>query len=168
MLDSYLAGFLDGEGCICITFSDTAHRHQKCVVMITQSNREILARIQSQEGGSLHQMKGKSREGRPPCWSWTLGERKVPAFLRRMLPYLIVKREEAKLALGFLDFKNTYILGHGGMDNHRPSEAEQHRRIEMRQVFKNGMHQLKSRYGYASHRRLIGQHKPKRETVSAA
>jgi len=106
--DKYLAGFLDGEGCISI------HRHKKirdkykqCDLRVEIVNcyllviREIAKRLKTK-------FIRKTRQN--PNWKIlyriSIPGNKAMQILKRLLPYLIVKRKQAKLAIDFQKMKN--------------------------------------------------------------
>lgn len=112
----YLAGFFDGEGCIGVyTKLRKPHgsRLSYLSLSIANTNPEVLQRIQSECGGSVN-LNGLTQErlkvnGRPrrTLFRWSASSVLASHILRHMLPFLIVKREEALLALDFADIVHT-------------------------------------------------------------
>jgi len=43
----------------------------------------------------------ESREGSKPCYLWSSGGQNAMAALEEMLPYLVVKRRQAEIAIAF-------------------------------------------------------------------
>ena len=97
---AYAAGFMDGEGCIYIggVHGRKPHRVMYAVrVGIGQDDIRPLLYIEGLWGGSINP--GPVRSNGKCSSRWTVTAAKAAVFLVDILPYLIVKREQAKLAL---------------------------------------------------------------------
>lgn len=111
-LDAYLAGFFDGEGHISI--GRDPRREYSCYVDIgaAQISREPLELFVKVYGGIIY---GKSFTGRgrsKPCLAWKCSKAKdVMWALYRMLPWLIVKREKARVAMIVLQNRPHFLSG---------------------------------------------------------
>ena len=103
MEKSYLAGLFDGEGCVLIGYRKTGNpRFLSMYISITnQDPRPLKACFQEYGGGIL------TRSIRPdwPCYRWQTGSRKALRFLKDVLPWLIIKKEEAEVAIQFQEKK---------------------------------------------------------------
>jgi hypothetical protein len=107
----WVAGFFDGEGCVYI------HRHRKkgkilkgrnvpskingyvAVATVTNTQKHVLGLLQQEFGGAVNKG-GKS--GRPNCkpvWAWSIRSQQAAAFLRRILPYLLLKHRQAEIGI---------------------------------------------------------------------
>ena len=95
---AYIAGFLDGDGCIMLIPWKRKQYLYYCL-RVTASNvfSEPLYLIQRIFGGKVKLY--KSREGCNDAYEWRIASRKAETFLTVVLPYLIIKKEEATLAL---------------------------------------------------------------------
>jgi len=107
-----LAAFIDGEGTIVISRAKPTGRmkspqHTLCV-NIGNSSPILIQWLFSNFGGSVHLRKEKPDVAahRRPLWYWCLREAQAEAVLRRCLPYLMIKLEQAKIGLAFRDLKN--------------------------------------------------------------
>lgn len=101
----YIAGFFDGEGCISMNFSverptkirpkgRTRHALQ---TSITNTSKDILVLIHSMYGGKVY----RHSSG---CWVWKICHRDLQKnFLNDVMPYLMLKNLQAKIALRYLD-----------------------------------------------------------------
>lgn len=99
---AYLAGFFDGEGSISISRHGRGDRSLSLHLQVPQIVRAPLERFQARFGGTIHLTgRGQSPLSRRPIWSWHAGPRAGAAALGAMLPYLIVKRQQADIALEF-------------------------------------------------------------------
>lgn len=107
---AYAAGLFDGEGCVMIARarSGTAPRgsttkriYHRLDLSVGQVDRRPLLWLQTRYGGRIDPVPKKRGIGEQLCWQWRLGPRAAEMFLRQVLPYLIVKREQAEVALTF-------------------------------------------------------------------
>jgi hypothetical protein len=89
---AYAAGFFDGEGCVLI---DLPRRTKGYALRVTlaQGSKTVLLRLQAAWGGSL-----SGKEGR---WRLSLVGTTAGAFLSDIFPFLVVKREQAAIAIEF-------------------------------------------------------------------
>jgi len=104
---AYLAGFIDGDGCITINVGGTkgsvtpSHR---LLLLITQANKEYLEKWCARVGlGRVYAIhSGESPiQGTKQCYNWQMSGRQAEAVLRKVLPYLDIKREQAEIAIKF-------------------------------------------------------------------
>jgi hypothetical protein len=98
VLDAWAAGFFDGEGHIQVN----AHVNKtgELRLIVGQVVKEPLDLLQKLYGGNIHYQVTKSDRW-ANIWRWQLQSRKAVEALRRMLPYMTVKNEQAKLAIQF-------------------------------------------------------------------
>ena len=98
---SYFAGFFDGEGCIttCRNHPDRKRWSYSLRVTTTNTNKEVIDLFQARWPGSVSIKPEKP--GFKKTYTWMLSGFKGKEFLKEMLPYLIVKKREALLALDF-------------------------------------------------------------------
>lgn len=88
----YLAGFVDGEGCIKIYTKPSGYKVVRCT--IGQKHREVLDQIQTflMTNNAITLSRG--------CYYLQLNSRiDVEHFLLGILPYLIVKKQDALAVL---------------------------------------------------------------------
>lgn len=98
----YVAGLFDGEGCIIIARQEFPnHVRYQLHVHIAMSDPRALIAVQKECGGSFHWGTQRKNPAHRPLHSWHVTSRAALDFLRRVEPYLIVKRDEAKLAIEF-------------------------------------------------------------------
>lgn len=118
----YLAGLIDGEGHISITRSDKpAYRTQRgkeklypcpvrfgLVIGISNTDIRLMKRLKEMFGGSYSG--GKPLKGHPnwkPKYQWTVnGNENKELILLAVLPYLVLKREQAINALEFIRLRD--------------------------------------------------------------
>jgi|SRR5579859_111852 len=97
-LDAYFAGFFDGEG--HITVSRDVRRPWSCYVEIgaTQNVLTPLHMLQKCYGGKVH-LKHRGKLDVSKCSVWRCSGKDAMYALYRMLPWLVVKQEKARVAL---------------------------------------------------------------------
>ena len=118
----YLAGLIDGEGHISITRSDKPeYRTQRgkmklhpcpvrygLVVAVTNTDIRLMKWLKEMFGGSYNG--GKPFKGHPnwkPKYQWNVcGNKEKELILLALLPYLVLKREQAIIALEFARLRN--------------------------------------------------------------
>lgn len=94
----YLAGFVDGEGCISISSRQTGVPYIR--LRIANTNLEVVKKIQKQYGGSFYKV--KKRKGSKQVYSWEVSTNLAINLIRQLEPYLIVKRYQAQLVEQFV------------------------------------------------------------------
>lgn len=110
----YVAGFFDGEGSIGIYRNG---RGNGCTlhVQITQTvgpqADELLRAIQARWGGSLTPMNKKLRR---PAWNYQASASAGVALLRDLRPYLLLKADQADVALAWWDAREKPRRGADG------------------------------------------------------
>jgi hypothetical protein len=118
---AYFAGFFDGEGSISITFQQPPGRRRTHVLQVAagQCDRAAIEAMRDAFGGRVYPR--RSEPGRRPFWHWIASAAVAEAALREMLPYLVVKREQATLALRF---RELYGPEHGTTGRGRRASPE--------------------------------------------
>ena len=100
----YLAGFFDGEGSIGINASPRKDKSQKlyCSLRINVANvhPDVINELYLRFGGSID-IVNVGKTNRRQAYRWMIACKKAASFLEAIYPYLVVKREQAKLALIF-------------------------------------------------------------------
>jgi len=111
---AYFAGFFDGEGCVRITrYKSKGILYHRLTLSLYNCNKEVLEAARSLYGGWIHERGRLARVGK----SWrvhfelTLLSGKAANALRIWVPLLIVKREEAELAIKFQNARKPHTAG---------------------------------------------------------
>jgi len=89
---SYLAGYVDGEACISLLRLDTLK------FGIVSGDREVLELMASTFGGSVDPEYREYQGRRHRYFRWRVNNAKAQEVLRRLLPFLIAKRQVAERA----------------------------------------------------------------------
>ena len=88
---AYIAGFIDGEGCISMTPNP--------VVITAQCSREILDEMCEFTGyGGVYNKSGGNEKHRASS-QWKINGRKAIEFLEKIVEHLVVKKDEALLLI---------------------------------------------------------------------
>lgn len=117
----WAAGFFDGEGCVSLsrkTSRETKSGYRyRLTLQVSQVKQEPLLVLRDLWGGTLSHHKGINLN-QQDYYSWTVEARKAEKALVDILPYLIGKKKQAKLALEFMatfpgnrkDMANTNVV----------------------------------------------------------
>jgi hypothetical protein len=99
---AYLAGFLDGEGCIDIALSKRARATDQHYIRVAATNTdpEVIAWIAETFGGAGH-LKRKAVPPRRACYLWVCSTTRAYHVLKLLLPHMKTKRRQAELAIEF-------------------------------------------------------------------
>lgn len=93
----YMAGFMDGEG--CITTSHTNFR-----ITVANTDRKILDWCKEKFGGNINNLCLPINPKHSPAWKWIICKSSdVLDFLKIVYPYMIVKKEQAKIVIDYLN-----------------------------------------------------------------
>lgn len=116
--DAYAAGLVDGEGCITAktTKANTGMGIRVLIGMATKAS-EVLKRMQSEYSGTLITQTPVNAK-HSDVMTWTVTGAEAAAFLNRVLPHLLLKEEQAVLALKIEEIR-TSLPQIGTRDHHR-------------------------------------------------
>lgn len=104
IMAAYTAGIFDGEGYVGIdrisksTGSKTIHHGIR--VVISQKDGLIMNWLKSNFGGNVYQQRNNTDYF---IYRWRIHSKKAAYFLETIYPYLIIKKEQVKLALEFVN-----------------------------------------------------------------
>jgi hypothetical protein len=93
---------LDGEGCISIATYLQSGKYvvTQLAVSIFQTDERLMKWLQFHYGGTV--IPRKPEAGKRQGWSWSPGVSNLEKFLLAIIPYLIIKKKQALLALEFV------------------------------------------------------------------
>lgn len=95
---AWLAGFFDGEGHISIR-AQLSQRAVGVKIQVTNTNREILERVQAVTGVGYITTRYRDSARHKPTHDWHTTGGNAKAILRLLIPHLIVKSKRAKQAV---------------------------------------------------------------------
>jgi len=120
---AYMAGLVDGEGCIHINHTNIGSKKSTLnyCLRITVGNTDIkmLKFCKKKFGGNLHKRsprKNPNITGRLPSYKWYLCGKNAGKLVELIFPYLITKKEKAKIALEFMKTFEENRVGKGKID----------------------------------------------------
>lgn len=117
----YVAGIIDGEGTITICRSEyTTNRKAEngrparqyhttgfsLKISVKNTDLKLMKWLKSRFGGEWYADKGKQPINWKSSYAWYYGAESKQDFLLAILPYLIIKKEQALIALEFLRIGN--------------------------------------------------------------
>lgn len=100
---AYAAGIVDGEGCIVAKRSAVKFRGfpaYSLSVIVGMADPEAVDWLKGTFGGYIYGYDQKGA-GKRPMHRWMLSGLRCQYFLKLLLPYLKVKRDQAEVAIGF-------------------------------------------------------------------
>ncbi len=98
MTPEYLAGFVDGEGCIDVQVHPDGYCRPRLRVSQAASQAHVLHRLREVFGGSMAFRQSKI-VNQQDSYSWEfLGRKALLEILELLMPHLVVKRQQALLA----------------------------------------------------------------------
>lgn len=98
----YAAGFFDGEGCVNCSVNKGGSPFVR--ILVVNTNIEVLEKLQETWGGDIN-ANYKSKEHWKQAYTWRLSHSAAAKFLEDISPFLIVKEQQAKLALEFVHIR---------------------------------------------------------------
>ena len=110
LLDAYFAGLFDGEGCVSINKTSGGIKRKykrngfQLRVSVTNTNLDILYALQNRYGGKVY-IREKANARNYGNWITVSNQTIHP--LSSWLPFLIIKKEQAKVALDFQSNRKT-------------------------------------------------------------
>ena len=109
---AYLAGLIDGEGTICIHNNKRAYS-VTTKVCVANCHRGVLEWCKDRFGGSVNDVSAKGSElhNWKPQYRWTLTGPRAERVVRLCQPFLIIKKEQARL---FLEYRALIADGSRG------------------------------------------------------
>ena len=106
---SYIAGYLDGDGCFYIGEEKNKKRlsiKHVVSIVVTSVNRAVLDYFKSRFGGSVCLI-GKETRNSKALYQFSIKKRNVIKIAENILPFLVEKKEECQLAVKFASSKDT-------------------------------------------------------------
>ena|ERR1700677_4361801 len=124
---AYTAGIFDGEGCVEIYNASTskASKNPSFILRVTivQKDGKVMNYLEKNFGGYV----AVDYHGGYYIHRWDVRSKKAYRFLKTIFPFLLIKKEQAKLAIKFEESKGNYwdsLKGHQGFRRLTPEEVE--------------------------------------------
>ena len=96
---AYIAGFFDGEGCVCIY--RVRNRTYALAVSVSQVDPRPLIFVSKFFGGKVSARPPQKGHSKLPYFQWRLSASNACYFLEQILPFLINKKDQATIAIEF-------------------------------------------------------------------
>ena len=163
---AYIAGLIDGEGCITIIRQDQSKHSPKhkspsyrLAVFIYNTNKNMMNWLQDKIDGHRFYKRAKSPQHKD-LYSINISAKTAEKFLVDIQPYIIAKSEQVKLALELQNLVNTYKKYR---QHNFPGEPLIQEEINKREVIYQKMRQLNQ--GYKWRRKDFYQSSLRNQTV---
>ena len=138
---AWSAGFFDGEGCVMVELSKEKNcRHgfrTSLHATVTQTSLPCLRLFLEAFGGSITTSESRTPQGRR--WAvqhrWIVRNEEAVEFLQKVKPYLVVKKEQAEIALTY-PLKASNGKKYGNKSNPIPQEVME-ARLAVRKMLQN-------------------------------
>jgi len=104
---AYAAGIFDGEGHvgIVVTKNGRGDLYHRLMIDVTNTNVEIIQWLFERWDGVIHNPRYFAQDEWRTAHRWTVCDGRAMRFLEDVLPFLIIKQEQAKLAIEFQQTK---------------------------------------------------------------
>lgn len=116
---AYMAGIVDGEGCIGLkgerlseTKSGLTVKRAEARLEITNTDVRLIHWIVSHFGGNSRPKKPANPKAKP-AFSWACGGERAHAILSRLMPYLVMKKAQAECLICFVELGSNRPTGRG-------------------------------------------------------
>lgn len=99
----YIAGLLDGEGCLGLYVYKGGNK--KANMSVANTYRPVLAwACKKMECGSIRKYKNKRQWATKPCFQWTISSQPhIKEVLKTLLPFLQIKKDKATSIINFVN-----------------------------------------------------------------
>jgi hypothetical protein len=106
-----LAAYIDGEGCLFIDFRRSIKtgignitNQSRASIIVVNNDYRLPLWLNKVFGGSVLTRKLPPIEGRNrgEHYSWSAGHKALPEILSRIIPWLVIKKEQAEVLLDFV------------------------------------------------------------------
>lgn len=103
----YVAGLFDGEGCVAINKRNPdsmgGKPQYRLVLQVSMTNERVIALLRETCSGTYSPIHWHTRHNNRTAYQWRTQANNAADLLREWIPHLVVKREEAILAVQFQD-----------------------------------------------------------------
>lgn len=104
MTPAYVAGLIDGEGCIAIFESKNRTYYHSVTVGMTSKALPILDQLKQKYGGTMTKTR-EATERWDAAHAWAVFGDEATSVLREIQPHLVLKEEQARIALKVAEIK---------------------------------------------------------------
>lgn len=136
---AYIAGLIDGEGCIYIT------RVGGVRVAVSMTRPEAIEFVKARYGGSSYYVdRAKERKGHKSIFEWRVESKKAERLLYDIRPYLLIKRAQCDIAISVREhIRRGGVLSRGRNKAKDPTRDDSV--VAFREAARTRMHELNKR-----------------------
>jgi len=111
---AYVAGIVDGEGCIDITHrTRPGHNFPDFVLRVNVVSTDLwLCQMLKMGFGGRVGIKSEGTAHRMPCWYWVVERKHAADFLKLIIPYMHLKKPQAELGIKFQNARGQHATRH--------------------------------------------------------
>ena len=140
---AYVAGIIDGEGCIRIVTRKPRNgksTQHSLMLQVAQKDGILMDWLYGNFGGMVY-LKNKRTDGSDWIYEWRVMEKKAAEVLKQILPFLTVKKRQAELGLRF----QTHKTGAGNYGDGRYKPLSEHE-LQLRENIAQEISKAKKEY----------------------
>lgn len=138
---AYIAGIIDGEGSFAIHHDPNPLRNAwYAKLLVGNTDPRVISWLYSKLEGTIAHPKPQQLHHKEK-WTWALQNKRLRLFLPEVIPYLIIKSEQARLCLAALELIS--IRYQGGVKRDGPRRPPE--QIEALYDARTFLHQLNAR-----------------------
>jgi hypothetical protein len=94
---AYLAGIIDGEGCVGLGVR--LKKYITPTLQITNTDERLMLWLVEHCGGKVYPRLAEGRPTRKPSWLWSVAGQKARTVIETAQPYLVLKAAQAEIVL---------------------------------------------------------------------
>lgn len=140
---AYLAGFVDGEGCVgikkCAKQNVSRGYSYSTFIIVKNTRKAPLYLLQEIFGGNVSPDAMRSNPNHSSCWAWQRNGPITVGILKALLPYLIIKKPQAELAIDFQEHRIRQT-GRGKCKTNSQYQWEDEFYLKARELNRRGNH----------------------------
>ncbi len=133
---AYLAGLIDGEGSICISFrrwKKYGEVQTRASLVVYNTDLRMLTWIKERAGGMIYAINRKGSPDWRPSGHWRASELQAELLIEKLMPFLVIKKDQA---LVYLEFQKTKLSASAGRKLGVP-KAMLEKRLELMKQLKH-------------------------------
>lgn len=109
-VDAYFAGLIDADGYIsiqnnCSKKKDPTGRYKRVSIRVAMVDKEAIDEAQKRYGGWVYKRKPR-KHNKSGYYEWVLQHKIAELFIRKIKPYLRIKKQQALIILKFRELQN--------------------------------------------------------------
>jgi len=158
---TYLAGIIDGEGCIRINKTNKNKPYYISQITVDQKDGRLIDWLYGNFGGSINEIGGN--ESKTKQYRWTIYGTKVKDILKKIIPFLTIKKHQAEILLRYQIHKEIEEKKYRNSDGTWKNISENE--IKLRESLYQQLSYLKKKYylsrALVTTKRINGSSEPK-------